>query len=184
VSVADADFVASAALVAVKVTVVEAATEAGAVYNPPVETVPTLEFPPVAPFTDQVTLVFVVPETVAVNCCVFPAAKVAVVGETDTLTVTAGWIVTFACANRLVSAMLVAATAAVVKAATDAGAVNNPPVEIVPTLEFPPVTPFTVHVTPVFVLPDTVAVNCCVFPADSVAEVGDTDTLTGNGTCT
>jgi hypothetical protein len=41
---------------------------------------------------------------------------------------------------------------------------------------FPPATPFTAHVTPVFVDPVTVAVNCCVFPSDTLADVGDTRT--------
>ena len=43
--------------------------------------VPTVEFPPVMPFTFQVTAVFVVFETVAVNCLVRPTRTVALVGE-------------------------------------------------------------------------------------------------------
>ena len=62
VIVALAVFVASAAPVAVTVTELEVLIVAGAVYRPLVEIVPT------AGFSDQVTAVFVVPETVAVNC--------------------------------------------------------------------------------------------------------------------
>ena len=63
---AAADFVLSAALVAVTVTEVadEVADEtvAGAEYRPALEIVPT------AGFSDHVTAVFVVPVTTAVNC--------------------------------------------------------------------------------------------------------------------
>ena len=61
--------VVSATLVAATVTVPEG-TFVGAVYSPDVEMVPSVEFPPLMPFTVQVTAVFVVPLTVAVNCCV------------------------------------------------------------------------------------------------------------------
>jgi hypothetical protein len=37
------------------------------------------------------------------------------------------------------------------------------------------------HVTAVFALPVTVAVNCCVFPDCTVAEVGEMETLIGAG---
>jgi len=40
--------------------------------------------PPVVPFTCQLTFEFVVPETIAVNCCVAPAARVTLLGETVT----------------------------------------------------------------------------------------------------
>ncbi|MBV9624971.1 MAG: hypothetical protein JOZ14_13440 [Acidobacteria bacterium] len=40
----------------------------GAVYIPDVEIVPLVAFPPGEPLTDQVTAVFGVPDTVAVNC--------------------------------------------------------------------------------------------------------------------
>ena len=46
----------------------------------------------------------------------------------------------------------------------------NPLAEIVPTVEFPPVTLFTSQVTAVFDVPVTVAVNCCVpFAVDCAA---------------
>ena len=83
-----ADFVGSAALVAV--TVMPAAGCAGAVYKPEVEIVPTLELPPTAPFTLQVTLVFGEPLTDALNCWVWDGASVLLVGEmvTETLLTT------------------------------------------------------------------------------------------------
>jgi hypothetical protein len=57
VTVADADFVASATLVAVTVYV---PADEGAVYSPLEDTLP--------PEADQVTAVLLVPETFAVNC--------------------------------------------------------------------------------------------------------------------
>jgi hypothetical protein len=71
VALADPDFVVSAWDTAVTVTVAGLGTAEGAVYSPEVEIVPTDEFPPVTPFTCQVTAVLEVPVTVAVNCCVF-----------------------------------------------------------------------------------------------------------------
>ena len=44
--------------------------------------------------------------------------------------------------------------------------------DIVPTVEFPPDTPFTVQVTAVFDVPVTVALNCCVLPSSTI-ELGD-----------
>jgi len=44
--------------------------------------VPNIEFPVAIPFTAQLTAVFVVPVTVAVNCLVDPAATVEVPGAT------------------------------------------------------------------------------------------------------
>jgi hypothetical protein len=48
---------------------------------------------------------------------------------------------------------------------------------MVPTVEFPPETPFTRHITPVLVVPVTVAVNCCDAEAGTVTLDGETDTL-------
>jgi hypothetical protein len=49
----------------------------------------------------------------------------------------------------------------------------------VPTTEFPPANPFTVHMTEVLLLPVTLAVNGCWAPATRVAEVGLMVTVTG-----
>jgi hypothetical protein len=44
------------------------------------------EFPFRTPFTSQLTPVLVVPETVALNCCVWPVSKPALGGEIETVT--------------------------------------------------------------------------------------------------
>ncbi len=75
VTVAEADFVVSATEVATTVTIVEAVT-VGALKSPVLEIVPAE--------ADQVTEVFVLPVTVAVNCWVPPEGTVAEVGERET----------------------------------------------------------------------------------------------------
>jgi hypothetical protein len=70
------------------------------VYNPEVDTDP--------PVALQVTAVFVVPVTVAANCCVPPVWMAAEVGETDTATGAVTVIV--AEADLVVSAALTAVT--------------------------------------------------------------------------
>jgi hypothetical protein len=68
-------------------------------------------------------------------------------------------------------------------AGTEAGAVYSPLALIVPTVAFPPTTPFTLHVTPRFWESlFTVAVNCCVLEMFNETEVGETDTLMGAAT--
>ncbi len=76
-----ADLVLSALLVAVTVTFEVDGTFVGALYSPLVLMVPIVEFPPVTPFTFQVTEVFVVLVTVAVNCFVVFTRTLALVGE-------------------------------------------------------------------------------------------------------
>src|SRR3954453_5292908 len=71
-----------------------------------------------------------------------------------------------------VSATLVAFTVTVCALATAAGAVYNPVAEIVPTAGV------TDHATAVLAVFITVAVNCCVCPAFSVADNGVTVTAT------
>jgi hypothetical protein len=67
VTAALADLLASALLTAVTVTdIFEVA--AGAVYIPAELTVPVLPLPPLTPLTFQVTAVFELPLTVALNC--------------------------------------------------------------------------------------------------------------------
>ena len=84
-TVACADLVVSAMLRAVTVAVVEEVT-LGAVYSPLLEIVPLV--------ADQVTPVFEVLLTVAMNCCVAADSKLLEVGDTDTLTVAGGFTVT------------------------------------------------------------------------------------------
>src|SRR5689334_4064475 len=68
--------VGSATLVAVTWTAWFVLSEDGAVYSPVLLSVPTCGL------SDQVTPRLLVPETVAVNCCVCEACRVAVVGLT------------------------------------------------------------------------------------------------------
>jgi hypothetical protein len=72
----------------------------------------------------------------------------------------------------VVSATLVARTVTVCAEAIDAGAVYRPLVLMVPT------DGLRVHVTPVLLVPVTVAVNCCAWPWVRVAAPGDTETAT------
>ena len=82
VIVANADLVVSAALVAVTVNV---PVVLGAVYMPEEEMVPE--------FADQVTVVLLVPVTLAENCCVPPTCTVALEGFTATATPPGGVVV-------------------------------------------------------------------------------------------
>ena len=102
VTLAVAVLLVFATLVAVTVTVCGLPSAAGAEYRPPLEIVPT------AGLTDQETLVFNEPATVAENCCVWPTPRVTVAG--DTVTVTGGVTETFAVADLVGSCTLVAAT--------------------------------------------------------------------------
>src|SRR3954466_2675760 len=45
------------------------------------EIVPTAEFPPALPLTNQLIAVLLVPDTVAANCCDWPACKLEAVGD-------------------------------------------------------------------------------------------------------
>ena len=105
----------SAALVAVTVTVCALEIEAGAVYRPVFETVPT------AGFKDQVTAVFDDPLTVAVNCWVWDAVRDTVNGVRET--VTGGVRAMVALADLVESAALVAVTVTVCAPEIEAGAV-------------------------------------------------------------
>ena len=135
--------VESAALVAVTVTLVLAET-LGAVNIPADEMEPAL--------ADQLTDVLVVPWTLAANCCVLPEPMLAADGDTETLTVVvAGSTVTTALAAFVGSALLVARTVTLVALPT-LGAVNFPPSVIDPAL--------VDQVTPVLLVPWTLAVNC------------------------
>jgi hypothetical protein len=98
-TLADADWVGSATLVAVMMNV---PALLGAVYRPPAEIEP--------PVADHVTAVLELPLTVAVNCCDPPVVSDAEAGEIATATVAAAPTLTAAEADWLVSAMLVAVT--------------------------------------------------------------------------
>jgi hypothetical protein len=115
VTVAEALLVRSATLVAVTVTVCWLAMVAGAVYEP------ALPIVPVFGLRLQVTAALLLPETVAVNCCVCEGVKAAVEGVT--LTVTGGVNVTVADELFVVSAALVAVTVTVCWLAIVLGAI-------------------------------------------------------------
>ena len=80
VIVAVAVLVVSAALVAVSVIVCALLMEAGAVYSPLLDTVPTFGE------SDQLIVVLLEPVTVPVNGCVCPALSETDVGDTETVT--------------------------------------------------------------------------------------------------
>jgi hypothetical protein len=165
VTVALAIFVESALLVPVTVW---GPVAAGAVYSPPVDIVPVVELPPLTPSTAHCTPVLVLPETVEVNCCVPFTFTVADVGLIEMLTDDAV-TVTLALAVLVESALLVTVTVWLPAAA---GAVYNPLLEIVPTVEFPPLTPSTDHCTLALVVPVTVAVNFDVVFTTTLDDVG------------
>jgi hypothetical protein len=89
-------------------------------------------------------------------------------------------ILTVALADLLVSALLVALTVTFDGEGTIFGALYSPPVLTVPNVEFPPVTPFTFHVTEVFVVLVTLAVNCLVAVTRTLALVGEMVTAIGS----
>jgi hypothetical protein len=114
-----------------------------------------------------------------VNTCVPPVGRVAVAGNTLTeilsCSVTAAELL--ACGSAALTAVMVALGGE----GNIAGAAYIPVAEIVP-LPGPPLgTPFTCHVTFVFDVPVTVAVNCCVWPNESAMLGGETVTTTDGG---
>lgn len=121
----------------------------------------------------QVTAVFDVPVTMAVNCCVAPVCTEIELGETVTPIGAGGAVVvtvTVAVPDFVVSATLVAVTVTV---PAEAGAVNNPEALIDPAE--------ACQVTAVFDVPVIVAVNCCVPPVCTETELGETVALTVGG---
>lgn len=144
VTVADADFVLSALLVAFTVTVPAV---------PPAVKRPAEEIAPLE--ADQVTdLSATVPCTAAVNCCAASVRMLAVAGVTETEVTVGALTVTVADADLVLSATLVAVTVTV---AFVAGAVSRPAPVIVPA-DVDQVTPLFVRV------PCTIALNCRVAP--------------------
>jgi hypothetical protein len=158
VTVAAATKLGSATLVAVTVTGFVLGTVAGAKYRPVEAIVPIVVLPPGMPLTAKVTDVLARPVMVTTNCA--PRLVCTVVAVGLMAIVMEGRIVTLAEADLVVSARLVAVTVTGFGEGTEVGAVYTPEVEMVPTAEFPPTMPLTLHVTAVLVVPVTVAVNC------------------------
>jgi len=100
--------------------------------------------------------------TLAENCFVRPVVTVAVLGLTVTTTAAGAVTVTTAAPVFVVSACEVAITVTVPPVGTFAGAVYKPDELMVPMLAALAEVLLTCHVTVVFVVPETVAVNCFV----------------------
>jgi hypothetical protein len=161
VALALPDFEASAALVAVTVTVAGEGGANGAVYcavAAPVETiVPMVEFPPAIPLTLQLTAAdgLPVPATFAVNTCTPFAGTFTAAGETVIAMSSFKFTVAEALADK--SASLTAVTVTLGGDGSALGAVYSPKDEMVPSPAVPPATPFTFHATLVSDAPVTVA---------------------------
>jgi hypothetical protein len=156
----------SPTLVAVMVTDCVALITGGAVYNP-FDKVPT------EGVMDQVTEVFALPVTSAVNCVLFEAVSAALRGLTPTLTPppAGGTSVTAALADLVASATLVAVTVTSSGPLITEGAVYNPFTKL-------PIEGVMDQVTEVFAAPVTVAENCEVWDAVREALGGFTFTMT------
>jgi hypothetical protein len=76
-----------------------------------------------------------------------------------------------------VTAVLVAVIVSAFGLGREAGAAKFPLAEIVPTAADPPAVPFTLQVTAVFEFPLTIALNCAVPPARTLAVDGVTVTV-------
>jgi hypothetical protein len=137
---------------------------------------PSVWLPPATPFTAQVTAVFEVPVTIALNCSVPKFGTFAANGETTTLTLTTGInvTVTVAEADARGSSSETANTVTCGGVGTVAGAVYNPVAEMVPFAE----PPATLHTTLVLNVSVNAAVNCCVWLMTTFAIVGVTETCT------
>jgi hypothetical protein len=87
-------------------------------------------------------------------------------------------IVTLALPDLELSSALVAATVTVVGEGGADGAVYvavaAPVPAIVPIVELPPAIPFTLQLTPPFVVPETLAVKTCAPPDGTLAVAGET----------
>lgn len=167
VTLALADFVVSATLMAVTVTVGGVGVAPGAVYKAAVEPfatmVPTVVFPPVTPFTAQVIAVDGLPDpvvSVAVKSCAAETEIVAAVGAM--LIEILSFSVTITEALSFGLTWLTAVTLTLAPGGRIAGAVKSPAAVIVPVDALPPVAAFTCQVTLVSASPVTVAWNACV----------------------
>ena len=185
VTLAVADFDGSATLVTRTLTVEGDGGTGGATYSAPAAPlgviVPRIELPPTMPFTLQVTAFEDAPAPVilAVNACPASVETVAEVGE---IPITIPPVsVTMADPVALLSVVLEAVTVMVGGEGIALGAVYKPLGETVPTLAFPPATPFANHVTLLFDVPVTVAWNCCDWFRETLICVGCKTTVTTEG---
>ena len=137
--------------------------------------------PPGIPAICQITFVFELPEIVTLNGWRWLTALVAAVGVNTSAPGVVKVIVAWPAAVGF--ATLTAWTITLGGAGRVTGAVNvvvEPGIFVtVPTVAFPPTTPFTSHVTFVFVLPVTCAEKGCVPESGTDALPGVTTTVTG-----
>jgi hypothetical protein len=144
-----------------------------------VEIVPQDEPLHPAPLRLQLTVVFEVPVTLALKSCMPEVGTEALVGVMLNKTATAATIATFAEADVVRSATLVAFSVTVAGEGTLDGAVYNPLVEIIPHAIPVQPAPLTVQISAVFEPPVTFPANCCVCPDVTVALFGLTVIATG-----
>jgi hypothetical protein len=131
--------------------------------------VPFVAFPPATPFTVQVTAVLVLPVTVATYCDAVPQVTVVAPARVSfTLGGGGASRVTTRLCETAGFATLVAVIVTFGDCGAVAGAAKRPFAEIEPHAGSPPTTPFTLHVTAVFVLPFTVATYCEDAPSVTV----------------
>src|ERR1700730_1951632 len=133
---------------------------------------PSFRLPPIVPFTAQVPAVFVLPATVAVNCCVTKFATFGALGDTTTETLDGVGVVvtvTVAAPDFVVSFCEMSVIVTCAGVGTDPGAVYSPVAEIVPLA-----LPATLHFTAWFDVSVTAAVNCSVAPVTTLTAVGVT----------
>jgi hypothetical protein len=149
---------------------------------------PTAADPPVMPFTAQITDWFELPLTVALNGWLLPNPTATAAGDTDTVTGGGGGggggggaeiNVTVAWAEAEAFAAARARMVTVGTAGSIMGAVYTPAESIVPRAEEPPWISFTNQVTAVFAVPVTVATKALLVPNNTLAVVGEIETVIG-----
>jgi hypothetical protein len=134
---------------------------------------PSVRLPPVVPFIFQVTAVFVLPVTIAVNCCVLKFATFGALGDTTTETLDGVGVVvtvTVAVPDFVVSFCEMAVIVTCAGLGTDPGAVYSPAADIAPFA----LPPTTLQFTAWFDVSVTAAVNCSVAPGATLTPVGVT----------
>jgi len=125
---------------------------------------------------DQMTAVLVLFVTIAVNCCVWPSVRAIEVGEILIATAAGACSVMLAVPVTVESKTLVAVTVTFWLVAMETGAAYRPLFA-----SMPPACGLMLHVTPVTLIPVTVAENCCVCPPVSVTLDGLTRTVIAIG---
>jgi hypothetical protein len=168
----------SATEIAEMVTWGEGGTLEGAVYRPFAVRVPHDDVVQLGPVICQVTLVMVVPLTLATNCCCRFTDTVASAGDTVTVTSEDAPRITEALAEAVRSASDVAVTVTTLDAGIVAGAVYTPLLLIWPQALPLQEVPVKLQTTTLSVVPLTVAVNWALPPACKCTRLGVSETET------